>query len=108
MRDLPREICNAAKIVNNRFCPEAIAHVMGFSETGRIAVFFRGAMCLSCGMSDYFVDLLYILEDITVESFVIEDMLELDDGAGWIVIYSKGRISGHKGGLKWIIIGSKA
>ncbi len=88
---------NIEKIVqkfNNRFGPEAIAKVLGMSNEGRIAILFGGAMCLTCGMSDYFIDFLELLNGRANKKYVIEDMRELDkQGTRWVVIYAPQEIA---------------
>ena len=88
------EIDRAVVKFNRKFSPEAHARLIGFGENNRIAILFSGAMCLACGMSDYFVDFLEILNKETNNMYVIEDMRELNmDGTSWIVIYAPREIA---------------
>ncbi len=86
---LEYSIRNATREFHRRFYPEAKAELIGISSEGKIAILFTGNMCLTCGMSDYFVDFLEILNSLLEEEYTIEDMRELDDeGTAWVVVYT--------------------
>ncbi len=86
---LERDIKNVIKEFHRRFYPEAKAELIGISSEGKFAILFTGNICLTCGMSDYFVDFLEILNSLLEEEYAIEDMRELDDeGTSWVVVYT--------------------
>ena len=73
------------------YFPEAKVEYLGHGDDGKLAFLFSGHMCLTCGMSDYFVDFLELLIDELGREYYIEDMKELnDDGTAWIVVYAPG------------------
>ncbi|MCR8433232.1 MAG: hypothetical protein QXH55_01995 [Candidatus Korarchaeota archaeon] len=94
--DVESTTLEAIEEFHKRFYPEARVQLLGTGPDGRIAILFTGNMCLTCGMSDYFVDFLEILKSRLSTEYCIEDFKELDDeGTAWIVIYTPARLAGE-------------
>ena len=73
------------------YFPEARVEYLGSSSDGKLAFLFSGHMCLTCGMSDYFVDFLEILIGELGRKYHIDDMKELsENGDAWIIVYAPG------------------
>jgi len=103
--NLEPKIEEAINEFHRLFYPEAEASLVGTSKDGKLAILFTGNICLTCGMSDYFIDFLEILNGLMDEEYGIEDMRELvDEGTAWVVIYSPKRLIGKSGRPKQIII----
>lgn len=83
-------IMKAIKKFNETFAPETTAEFVGISkDENKFAVKFSRA-CMSCGMYDYFLDFIEILEDLTKKKFHIEDEIVVVDPLVWILIISVG------------------
>jgi predicted GNAT family acetyltransferase len=76
---------------NRYHSPEAVAEYVRYEEN-RVFVKFYGPFCRSCGIYDYFEDVLVNLEDEGIEAEV-ESYEELDGEDGFLVVYRvKGRL----------------
>ncbi|MCR8453641.1 MAG: hypothetical protein NDP13_01455 [Crenarchaeota archaeon] len=103
--DIESTTLEAIEEFHKRFYPEARAQLLGTSPDGKIAILFTGNMCLTCGMSDYFVDFLEILKSRLSTEYCIEDFKELDDeGTAWVVVYTPARLAGEVKRSKRIIV----
>ncbi len=84
---MDKDIENAVAEFHAIFLPKVRVRYIG-EGNNRIAFFFRGRFCLSCGLSDYFDDLAFILNMHSGKTWIVEDMYPIDNGMfGWIVIY---------------------
>lgn len=103
--DIESIVLKVIERFHERFYPEAKARFIGASSDGKLAILFTGHICLTCGMSDYFVDFLEILNSCLNENYDIEDMMELnDEGTAWVVIYAPIRLIGELKRSKRIIV----
>jgi len=62
LEELRDYVERAVKEYNLYRSPEAEAEIIGFGE-GRFTVMFKGPFCQSCGLYDYFEDLIYIMKE---------------------------------------------
>jgi len=80
---------------HNKVFPEVIVRHIG-EGNNKLAFFFTGPFCFSCGLSDYFDDFSFILSKHLGERYIVEDRHPLNDGdSGWIVIYVAEREENH-------------
>ena len=77
---------------NKYHSPEAVAEYVRH-EKDRVYVKFYGPFCRSCGIYDYFEDILVDLKDAGIEAEV-ESYEELEDEDGFLVVYrvTEGRL----------------
>ena len=68
----------AIESYNKYRCPETCAELMDMSQN-KIVIKFRGYYCMTCGVSDWIEDLKYIMEDLGLETELIE-IRDTEDG----------------------------
>lgn len=85
MPSMEGAIKRAVEEYNRYRSPEATATLVGL-EGERFLIEFRGPFCLSCGVYDYFEDLIYELKRWTPAKFKIARIEERADGS-FIVAY---------------------
>lgn len=83
--NLKEIIEEAIKIYNHFRSPEAIAKLIEVSSN-QFTVEFKGPFCRSCGVYDYFEDLIYEIKSL-VPSLNIEVAEVKENDEGFIVIY---------------------
>jgi hypothetical protein len=83
--NLKEIIEEAIKIYNHFRSPEAIAKLIEVS-LNQFTVEFKGPFCRSCGVYDYFEDLIYEIKSL-VSSLNIEVAEVKENDEGFIVIY---------------------
>lgn len=80
----------AVREFNERFAPETTAELISVDEVRRrIAVKFT-RVCTTCGMYDYFLDFLEILEDLSGRKFHIVEEEVVHDPLVWIIVFAEG------------------
>ncbi len=90
-------IVKAIEAFHDKFYPEIKVRFLGSSKDGKLAFFFSGSFCLTCGLQDYFQDFADILSESMDEEYVVEDSLSLGRGYfGWVVVYAPKRIVKRK------------
>ncbi len=76
---MEEHVRRAIEEYNRYHAPEAEAKLVE-ARGDTIVVEFRGSFCTTCGFYDYFDDLVYVLEDHGVRTYV-EEVRETGEGA---------------------------
>jgi len=82
--DLRKIIEEAIETYNHFRSPEAIAKLIAFTND-EFTVFFKGPFCQSCGVYDYFEDLIYEVKNLASLNIEVKKVKEERDG--FTVIY---------------------
>jgi len=83
-REILKTVLKGIEKFNDLRAPEARAQLVEFRE-GKILVRFSGQMCFSCGVFDYFEDLLYEIRDLGIKVEIKDFRRESEDC--YLVLY---------------------
>jgi len=97
--DLRAEVAKAVEQYNRYHSPEAVARILRVSD-GEFELEFSGPFCQSCGIHDYFEDMIYELESVSGIKVNVENAMKAEGGS-YRVKYSVGSsYLGNRGGTK--------
>jgi len=84
--DLRAEVAKAVEQYNRYHTPEALARILRVSDS-EFELEFSGPFCQSCGIQDYFEDMIYELESVSDIKASVENAMKAE-GNSYRVKYS--------------------